>query len=196
MLEEHDPFVPDKPIKVNGFYSDYLYANWRCASAPLHKLIRTSSTLENIDRRSNLSLDEFIDQYALPNKPVIITDVVQTWPAYQKWSMKYLLKHYADVEFRAEAVDLPFKTYASYSERCSSSLSTLSLQTSNCSLPDTYSSSPIFLEEAPLYLFDKHFPHRTNLSEDFTVPIYFQEDLFKLLSPSERPDYRWIIIGN
>jgi hypothetical protein len=30
----------------------------------------------NIERRSNLSLEEFIEQYEIPNKPVILTDIV------------------------------------------------------------------------------------------------------------------------
>ena len=32
--------------------------------------------VDNVDRRSNLSLAEFREQYEIPNKPVILTDVV------------------------------------------------------------------------------------------------------------------------
>ncbi|KAJ1566924.1 hypothetical protein HK096_011598, partial [Nowakowskiella sp. JEL0078] len=49
-------------------------------------------------------------------------------------------------------------------------------------------------EESPLYLFDKFFPHRTSLANEYTVPEYFSEDLFKILG-DQRPDYRWLIIG-
>jgi hypothetical protein len=34
------------------------------------------TSFENVDRRSNLSLEEFITQYGEPNIPVIITDIV------------------------------------------------------------------------------------------------------------------------
>lgn len=34
------------------------------------------ANVENVDRRSNLSLEEFITQYGTPNIPVIITDIV------------------------------------------------------------------------------------------------------------------------
>jgi len=50
-------------------------------------------------------------------------------------------------------------------------------------------------EENPLYLFDKAFVKKIpSLTNDYTVPIYFNEDLFSLLGDA-RPDYRWLIIG-
>jgi len=33
------------------------------------------------------------------------------------------------------------------------------------------------------------------LAEDYQVPDVFSEDLFSLLGPSGRPDYRWLIVG-
>ena len=35
--------------------------------------------MDNIDRRSGLSLAEFRAQYELPNRPVVLTDVVGGW---------------------------------------------------------------------------------------------------------------------
>lgn len=37
--------------------------------------------IDVIERRSNLSYDEFIKEYASVGKPVIITDVMQDWKA-------------------------------------------------------------------------------------------------------------------
>ncbi|KAJ3280330.1 hypothetical protein HDU76_009210, partial [Blyttiomyces sp. JEL0837] len=165
--------VKEVPLKVDGYYSDFLFTSWRCATIPLETLCRTKVP-DNIDRRANLSVEDFIKEYAIPNKPVIMTDIVPTWPAYQKWSIPYLNKTYADVLFRAESVDLPFKSYASYSYQ-------------NSKAPGGS------LEESPLYLFDKHFGSRTTLSNDFTVPPHFNQDLFGKLD--RRPDYRWLIIG-
>ncbi|KAJ3413643.1 hypothetical protein HDV05_007711 [Chytridiales sp. JEL 0842] len=167
-------FLPDVPIKVEGFYSDYLFSSWRCSSIPLDKLCRTNAP-ETIDRQSNLSYEDFVKEYAVPNKPVIITDIVPQWPAFSKWTNEFLLSQYSDVKFRAEAVELTLKTYASYSARCNLNGGAF--------------------EESPLYLFDKHFGTRTKMAEDYTVPSYFSEDLLSVLGESRRPDYKWLIIG-
>jgi hypothetical protein len=106
---------------------------------------------------------------------VILTDVVTKWPAYAKWSTGYLVENYGDVTFRAESVDLTFKTYASYAARCGLNGGAF--------------------EESPLYLFDKHFGARTEMAQDYTVPEYFNEDLFQVLGDDRRPDYKWVIIG-
>jgi hypothetical protein len=34
-----------------------------------------------VPRRSGLTVNEFIEEYVKPNKPVILTDVVTQWPA-------------------------------------------------------------------------------------------------------------------
>ncbi|KAJ3264239.1 hypothetical protein HDU77_009078 [Chytriomyces hyalinus] len=166
-------FVPDVPIKV-GFFSDYLFSSWRCSTVPLNALCRSNAP-DNIDRRCNLSMECFIEEYDKPGKPVILTDVVTKWPAFKKWSMDYLEKTVGDTIFRAESVDLPFKSYAAYAKHCRENGGSF--------------------EEAPLYLFDKYFSHRTSLADDYTVPEYFSEDLFQVLGAEKRPDYRWIIIG-
>jgi hypothetical protein len=36
-----------------------------------------------VPRRSGLTVNEFIEEYVKPNKPVILTDVVTQWPAVQ-----------------------------------------------------------------------------------------------------------------
>jgi len=48
---------------------------------------------ENIPRKSNLSKSDFTEQFGVTNKPVIITDIVPQWKAFNKWSQKY----FADV---------------------------------------------------------------------------------------------------
>eukprot|EP00164_Ancoracysta_twista_P015423 GFYU01025490.1.p2 GENE.GFYU01025490.1~~GFYU01025490.1.p2 ORF type:complete len:277 (-),score=49.41 GFYU01025490.1:13-843(-) len=79
-----------KKWSVKNFYSDALYRPFFCASTPV---IDAWVKLENIDRRSNLSLNDFIEQYETPNKPVIITDAAMSWPAMHKWrSREYLLR--------------------------------------------------------------------------------------------------------
>lgn len=146
-------------------YSDALYTSMRCATTPLEALCNPS--FQNIDRRSNLSTEDFITQYAIPNKPVIIKNIVDKWPAFTKWSFDFFLKECGDRVFVAESVSLKFKEYHDYMINCN--------------------------EESPLYLFDKNFAKETSLGNDFTTPAYFSHDLFKLLD--NRPDFQWIIMG-
>lgn len=49
-----------------------------------------------------------------------------------------------------------------------------------------------------MYIFDSNFPDdekAKDLMEDFTVPEYFSDDLFKLVGEGLRPPYRWFLIG-
>lgn len=45
--------------------------------------------LTQIDRVSNISREEFKENYLIPQKPVIITDLAKQWPAYNKWTWDY-----------------------------------------------------------------------------------------------------------
>lgn len=45
-----------------------------------------------VDRVSNMSQEEFMQRYFLPQIPCVITDEVRKWPAFQKWNLDYLEK--------------------------------------------------------------------------------------------------------
>lgn len=94
---------------------------------------------------------------------------------YKTWNTAALLSKYGNVPFRQEAVDWPLKTYVDYMENNS--------------------------DESPLYLFDRSFVGKMNLTvgpdqpnADYRIPACFGEDLFSVLNAA-RPDSRWLIIG-
>ncbi|MBB5017230.1 hypothetical protein HNQ59_000492 [Chitinivorax tropicus] len=49
-----------------------------------------------IPRRHRLSRDEFYDQYFFTNRPVVITGMMDDWPALQKWNFDFFRQHYGD----------------------------------------------------------------------------------------------------
>jgi len=51
-----------------------------------------------IERRSNLSREEFIESYLKPKRPVVFTDLVKDWPALDKWTFDWLRKNYGNLE--------------------------------------------------------------------------------------------------
>lgn len=54
------------------------------------KLNRQGPNCTTIERREKLSRGEFYLRYYLNNRPVIITGMLDTWPAMQKWNFDYL----------------------------------------------------------------------------------------------------------
>lgn len=66
-----------------------------------------------------------------------------------------------------------------------------------------YSQNEGLKDDSPLYIFDSGFYKKRNSSskknqgsllDDYKVPKYFSEDLFKLTG-ARRPPYRWLVVG-
>lgn len=156
------------PIPVTGFYSDLLFQSFYCAAAPIES---SWVAVENIDRRSarELSLEAFKRDYEAANRPLILTEAIDKWPAIEKWTDEYLIEVCKGQTFIAGGFDLPMDKYLHYSRS--------------------------LLDDQPLFIFDKYFAEKVpSLAADYDVPTYFQEDYFSLLG-EKRPDYRWLIIG-
>lgn len=58
---------------------------------------RKDASDDQIDRRSNLSYDAFVDEYVKTKRPVIITDAASNWSAVRDWSLDYFKGRYGDV---------------------------------------------------------------------------------------------------
>ena len=154
-------------LNINNFYSDLLYQPWLCAALDIDD---SWINVDNIDRRSSLSLEEFKESYEEMNKPVIITDVIPTWKAYECWSKDTFREAFKQTAVLVGDAPMKFDAYLKYCDEQE--------------------------DEIPLYMFDKDFCTKApQLEGDYSVPIYFQEDLFSFLGKSDRPDYRWLIYG-
>lgn len=164
----------ERSIKIdcNNVFSDVLHRPFVCSNISLDQFTSNIPRSNQISRFGDLAYDEFARNWS--NKPFILTECVRSWPVCQKWTLESLLQMYADVDFRAEAVDWPFATYHQY----------------------MYNNH----DESPLYLFDRKFAEKMNITvgkDDgaaYWKPDCFGPDLFELLGP-ERPAHRWLIIG-
>ena len=63
------------------------------ASMPAERANPTTAKPVTIDRRNNLSYEEFKNEYLLPRKPVIITDATAKWKA-STWTPQFFLERY------------------------------------------------------------------------------------------------------
>jgi len=154
-------------------FSDVLYRPFLCTHTPLTPYTTKIPQANAIARLEDLSPAEFSEKWS--DKPFVLTKPVQQWPVYKNWDTNTLLEQFGDVKFRAEAVDWELKTYVEYMNNSS--------------------------DESPLYLFDRGFVEKMNLSigkhqesPSYWIPDCFGEDLFAVLG-DERPDDKWLIVG-
>eukprot|EP01039_Chlorochromonas_danica_P009594 gene9594-10604_t len=173
------------------YYSDDLFHQFLCVQMDVSRMCPGMMTYENIPRISaaDLSLEEFVNRYELPNRPVIITDAFTHWPAFSQWTRSFFEEGLEEGQvFRSSSA------------------------TASCgavfSMPAYFHYADQTQDEVPLYLFDKGYASARKkgggvLEDDYEVPVYFdaskrtadnETDLFSVLG-SKRPDHRWIIIG-
>ncbi|KAG1052209.1 hypothetical protein G6F43_005640 [Rhizopus delemar] len=139
-----------------------------------------------IDYRQ-VSKKEFIEKYESKNVPVVITHVTDQWKANKHWTEEYFMKYYKSHRFKVGDDDNDDNVYMKMKEFL------------------YYSRNEGLTDDSPLYIFDSGFYRASRskkgsakkpacLLDDYKVPRYFAEDLFKLTG-SRRPPYRWMVIG-
>ncbi|RDA93485.1 hypothetical protein CP533_2664 [Ophiocordyceps camponoti-saundersi (nom. inval.)] len=159
-------------IDCGGVFSDILHRPFACTNIKLSQYVRGIPKANLIPRFDNLTYDEFAERWT--EQPFILTQCIQNWPACSLWTLESLLRDYADVEFRAEAVDWTLRRYWSY-------------------MNDSR-------DESPLYLFDRKFVEKMDIKVGrdadaaYWRPDCFGPDLLEVLG-RERPAHRWLIAG-
>ncbi|KAK2168338.1 hypothetical protein LSH36_18g11053 [Paralvinella palmiformis] len=125
---------------------------------------------EGIDRRHNLSLEEFSDIYD-GKWPVIITDVVQRWPAYN-WTGEFFNEHYGQEQVLMKTVD-PVMIEA---------------VTVSVPLYKFYKNTKKAHPNSWSYVEDELFiPMRPELRKDIGDNKYVKEDFFEIFPEDVRP---------
>ena len=64
-----------------------------------------------IERRHNLGYDEFMREYLIPRKPVIVTGALTGWKALERWTPEFFKSRYGTREVRIAGVPWKLGTY-------------------------------------------------------------------------------------
>lgn len=62
-----------------------------------------------VERRSGLSYAQFMREYMIPRRPVILTDVLDDCPARRKWNPDYFLERFGERKLRAESGEMTMR---------------------------------------------------------------------------------------
>lgn len=54
--------------------------------------------LQQIPREQRISKTDFLNKYVKPQKPVVIEQLIEDWPAYRKWSLDYIKQEAGEKE--------------------------------------------------------------------------------------------------
>ncbi|KAI8377961.1 uncharacterized protein BYT42DRAFT_572326 [Radiomyces spectabilis] len=163
-----------------------------------------------IDYRK-MSKSEFIDKYEAKNVPVVITHATDHWKA-ANWSEEYLLEQYGSHLFKVGEDDdennvyMKMKHFLHY-----------------CKHEGKRDDSPLYIFDSGFYK-DRRKRAQTSSSNDedddnlarkkqkadsntkstsggnglmneYQVPSYFADDLFRWTGERRRPPYRWLVMG-
>lgn len=168
------------PLKFDGFYSDEIFQSFYCAHIDLMSSFGDSA--DNIPRvhYTEMSAERFRTEFGQPNRPVIITGMMEEWPCYgpatkydaTRWTRDNWLRMYGETVFKIGRFTMPLRAYFEYMDVIAS-------------------------DESPLYLFDSKFGEKIPaLLDQYSVPEYFRSDFFNLLNgDAVRPSFRWILVG-
>jgi hypothetical protein len=93
----HSPYLRGTQVLRNRLAK----RDWQLAT--YRKLNRLHPRSGRIERRHRLPRQEFLEQYYSTNRPVIITGMIDDWPALRKWDLDYFAQRFGDRVIEAQS---------------------------------------------------------------------------------------------
>src|SRR4051812_46607256 len=95
-LAAQSPYIKGADLVRNRLRKrDWLLRTYR-------KLNRLHSRSGVVERRHRLSRGEFLADYYSTNRPVILTGMMDDWPAMKKWNLDYFAEKFGDREIEVQ----------------------------------------------------------------------------------------------
>lgn len=157
------------PLLFPNLFSDILYSEWYYCHVSLDALQTPLGGAVPV--RHQPSLDQFAQEFGLPNHPAVLRGVVEQWPAFA-WTRESLLAKYGELVIKTDhAIDMRLREYFDYCQHA--------------------------VERNPMYLFDNEILAASGMVKDYNVPEYFSEDFFRVLESHNvhRPSFQWLLVG-
>jgi len=168
-----------------GGWTKHGYAYGDDATTTIGRL-RHLDTIERISVKTTTK-EEFIERFERTRTPCVITDAMEDWPCYRndgdgrRWSLDALDERFREVKFKVGTDDdgYPVRLKMKY-------------------IKHYMTDAAHMRDDSPMYAFDGSVfdkPATKSLLDDFKIPDWFEEDLFKHVGEKRRPPYRWIVFG-
>jgi len=138
--------------------------------------IMPMSTYSQVPRVEKLSPTQFITEYGLPGKPVVIEGCMKTWKAFTSWTPAFFADNYGTVE-------VTVRQCGNNPNSCRMKLGDYLTYMAN-----THDGAPYYLSG---WKFEFDIPE---LMDDYLPPEYFHS-WHTRLPPELRPCWRWLFIG-
>jgi len=168
-----------------GDWTKHGYAYGDEATTADASAARFTRGIERISVR-DVTVEEFAERFEKTRTPCVIVDAMESWGCYRsdsprRWSVDALAERFGECKFKVGTDDdgYPVRLKMKYIKM--------------------YVNDPSHMrDDSPMYAFDGSVfdkEETKSLLEDFEVPPYFAEDLFKYVGRKRRPPYRWIVFG-
>ena len=168
-----------------GGWTKHGYAYGDDAMTTIGRL-RHLDTIERISVKTT-TREEFIERFERTRTPCVITDAMEDWPCYRndgagrRWSLDALDERFHDVKFKVGTDDDGYPVRLKMKH-----------------IKHYMTDATHMRDDSPMYAFDGSVfdkPGTKSLLDDFKIPDWFEEDLFKHVGEKRRPPYRWIVFG-
>ena len=91
------------PVYLAALRHQQLLHKLESVTANLQQLWQSDPAYAVVDRREQLTRDEFVEHYVRGCRPVVITGLARDWPALTRWSPQYLKEGFGHLEVEVQA---------------------------------------------------------------------------------------------